>query len=379
MLSRLFMQLRPVHLARTQEEREALYRFRYRVYVEELRREIGGVDHERRIVHDAEDDRPYTHHLYAGSLRDIEGVVRLRVWDPGQMPAEMAAKLAMHRFGAAQARLRTSEIGRFMIDPRRRGAWVLPSMARKSYEFLVGDCQADVSFCYCRPGLVDYYRRLGARPYGAELVDEPEGMEVPLVSVLSDHDYYRRVNSPMAHWVKKHFGPGRRAPVDARDFGHLFDDGEKTLVSDSRAVWAELSDVLDSTQDISGTFLDGLPRDVLHLLVAKGFAMDVPAGQLITREGHVERELYIVLSGAVEVLQDGRAIRRLGPGEVFGEIAFFRQEGKRSASVRALQTSRIVTLRRRWLDDLGRSKPAAAQAILLNLARTLAERAARPH
>src|SRR5690606_25167255 len=97
---------------------------------------------------------------------------------------------------------------RFMIDPRRRGALVLPSMARVTYEFLAGEANADLSFCTCRPGLVDYYRRLGARPSGAEPVEEPEGAAVPLVSVLSDHDHYRRVGSPMAHWVKKHFGRG---------------------------------------------------------------------------------------------------------------------------------------------------------------------------
>ena len=61
---------------------------------------------------------------------------------------------------------------------------------------------------------------------------------------------------------------------------------------------------------------------------------------------------------------------------MFGEIAFFRREGRRSASVRALEPSRIATLRRSWLDDLGHKNPAAAQAILFNLARVLAERTA---
>ena len=107
-----------------------------------------------------------------------------------------------------------------------------------------------------------------------------------------------------------------------------------------------------------------------------GFIMDVPEGKLITREGHTERELYVVLSGAVEVVRGGTTIARLGSGEVFGEMAFFRYEGKRWASVRATRHSRIVTLRRKWMDDLARSNPEGARAILFNLARVLAERAA---
>ena len=89
----------------------------------------------------------------------------------------------------------------------------------------------------------------------------------------------------------------------------------------------------------------------------------------------MERELYVVLKGEVEVFRGDAPIARLGPGEVFGEMAFFRYEGKRSASVRAVTPSRIVTLRRKWIDDLARSNPEGARAILFNLARVLAERA----
>ncbi len=375
MLGQLFMRLKAVHRAATQEEREAVYRFRYRVYVEELHRELGGVDHERRMVRDSEDDQPYTHHFYVGSLDAIEGVVRVRVWGPGEMPEAFAKKLSMHLFGPAQARLRTSEIGRFMIDPRRRGSLVLPSMARHTYEFLAGEAKVDLSFCYSRPGMVDYYRRLGSRPYGADLFEESEGMEVPLVSVLSDHAYYRQVGSPMAPWIKKYFGPGKRAQVDTRDFAHLFDDDVQRVITDRRTVWSEFSTALHAAPS-EGKFLDGIPEDTLRRLMKSGCILDVPEGKLITREGHKERELYIVLSGQVEVFRGDQVIATLGSGEVFGEMAFFRYEGTRWASVRATRASRIVALRRKWIDDLGRSDPNGARAILFNLARVLAERAA---
>lgn len=376
----LLTRLKRVQRATTEAERMAVYRFRYRVYVEELQREIGGVDHAKRLVRDAEDEQPYSHHFYAGPPDRIEGVMRLRVWGPGEMPPGIADKLSLARFGPAQERLRTCELGRFMIDPRSRGSLVLLAMARRTYEFLAGESRVDVSFCTCRPGLVNYYRRLGGRPYGAPLVDEPEGMEVPLASVLSDRDHFRRAGSPMAAWVGRYFGPGRRPPVDTRDFDHLFQDGEKGLVVERGAVLSALQAALRASAEDAparaGNFLDGLPPQALQLLAARGVVMEVPQGQLITREGHVERELYIVLSGAVEVLRGEHVLRRLGRGDVFGEIAFFRLEGARSASVRAAAPSRIATLRRSWLDDLGRRNPAAAQAVLFNLARVMADRAA---
>lgn len=380
MLARFLSGLRPVHIARTKEEREAIYRFRYRIYAEELQREIGGVDHANRRICDDEDERSHSHHFYVGTPDDIQGAVRLRAWDAGAMPQEMAEKLSLHRFGAAQAWLRTSEIGRFMIDPKRRGSsLLLLAMARFTYEFLAGECLTDVSFCTCRPGLVNYYRRLGTRPYGADLVDEPEGMEVPLVSVLSDYHYYRRMKSPMTPWVKHHFRSGRRAEVDTRDFAHLFDASAQNIITDRDAVWLALSPALhEDGAAPDGSFLRGLPEPTLRRLMSNGFLLDVPAGRLITREGHIERELYVVLSGEVEVFRGDHVIARLGCGEVFGEMAFFHEDGKRSASVRALRDCRIVTLRRKWVDDLTRSDPAGAAAIMFNLARVLARRAEQP-
>ena len=45
-----------VHEARTPEEREAVYAFRYTLYVEELGRELGGADHVHGVVRDDEDE-----------------------------------------------------------------------------------------------------------------------------------------------------------------------------------------------------------------------------------------------------------------------------------------------------------------------------------
>ena len=65
--------------AASAEERHAIYSFRYRVYVEELGRELGGVDHSRRILTDEGDEEAGAVHFYTGSLEDITGVARLRV------------------------------------------------------------------------------------------------------------------------------------------------------------------------------------------------------------------------------------------------------------------------------------------------------------
>jgi tRNA A-37 threonylcarbamoyl transferase component Bud32 len=65
----------------------------------------------------------------------------------------------------------------------------------------------------------------------------------------------------------------------------------------------------------------------------------IAAGELIVREGERGDRAYIVESGECEVFRAGvdgeRAIRRIGPGEVIGELALF-TAGPRTASIRAL-------------------------------------------
>ena len=375
MLTSLLKRLETVTMATTGDEREAIYRFRYGVYVEELRRSIGGVDHARRFVCDDEDEAATAVHLYAGPVNDIKGVVRLRIWEPGQVPEDDRQALSLDLFANIE-RYRTCEVGRFMIHPKVRGKLILPAMAYAAYDLLIGRRMVDLAFCYCRPGLVGYYRKLGARPYGGRLVDAPEGMEVPLVGVVSDRAYYKKMGSPLLPMVKKYFGPGKRTLVDATPFQHLFDEGAQRIETNVDKVWAEIQDHLMFNDEQRKGFLERLPERVQKQLAKNGFIMDVPAGGLLTRQGHAEREMFFVLSGSLEVYLDDRRLGLMGPGDLFGEVAFFRESGVRTASVKALNNARVLSIRRKFVDDVGRDDPEAARTILFHLGAVLAERLA---
>ncbi|MBM3466201.1 MAG: hypothetical protein FJX76_29290 [Armatimonadetes bacterium] len=57
MFSEWLTGLAPVHRAESPAEREAIYRFRYDVYVAELGKAMPHADHERRTVRDPEDEQ----------------------------------------------------------------------------------------------------------------------------------------------------------------------------------------------------------------------------------------------------------------------------------------------------------------------------------
>ncbi len=65
------------------------------------------------------------------------------------------------------------------------------------------------------------------------------------------------------------------------------------------------------------------------------------AGQTVFAVGDAADRLYFVVTGTVELPEVGR---RLGPGQMFGEIAFFAPDGQRSSSARCLTNCQLMSI-----------------------------------
>ena len=95
----------------------------------------------------------------------------------------------------------------------------------------------------------------------------------------------------------------------------------------------------------------------LSLAIMRGGSPPAPAkvkaGTTIMAEGEAADDIVLVLDGMVEVEAGGTVLATLGPGAVLGERASLEQ-GRRTATVRALTDGRIVSYRAADLppDDL---------------------------
>lgn len=99
----------------------------------------------------------------------------------------------------------------------------------------------------------------------------------------------------------------------------------------------------------------------------------VRAGELVARQGETGHELYIILEGDFQVfvrqeqLDFEKVLRRLGPGNYFGEIALL-SGGPRTTSVRAVTDAKIAALHQVALEDLIRRSPPLALALCKGMA-----------
>jgi CRP-like cAMP-binding protein len=108
----------------------------------------------------------------------------------------------------------------------------------------------------------------------------------------------------------------------------------------------------------------------LGILAANVTQVSVPAGKVLATEGDLGREFFVLLSGNVEASRGGVAIRDLGPGSFFGEMALLDRQ-PRTATVTATEPSELLVLTTRAFVSVIDTMPSVDRKMLTVLAERL--------
>jgi CRP/FNR family transcriptional regulator, cyclic AMP receptor protein len=97
---------------------------------------------------------------------------------------------------------------------------------------------------------------------------------------------------------------------------------------------------------------------------------DVPAGAVILEDGESGAEMFGIMEGEVEVrLPDGQ-VRRLGPDDIFGEMAIV-DSSPRSGTVVAVTDTKLAVINRNTFLFLVQETPMFALQVMSTLAERL--------
>ena len=99
--------------------------------------------------------------------------------------------------------------------------------------------------------------------------------------------------------------------------------------------------------------------------------IDLPAGKTLMEQGASGHEFFVLLEGSAEVTKDGKAIRTLGEGDFFGEIALI-SRSPRTATVRTTSPLRALVIRAQEFRALLDHSPRIQIRVLEALADRLA-------
>ena len=115
-----------------------------------------------------------------------------------------------------------------------------------------------------------------------------------------------------------------------------------------------------------------LSRQELGELAKVTEDLEVEEGKTLTREGDLGREFFVIVDGEVSVTQDGNEIRRLGPGDFFGEIALIYDNARRTATVTAASPLRFFVLTRQSFRSLLEHQTEIEEKVMAALEERLA-------
>jgi len=100
---------------------------------------------------------------------------------------------------------------------------------------------------------------------------------------------------------------------------------------------------MDASRLRGVSLFDGLSDSELARCAAWFEDEQVPAGTRLVNEGDFSYRFFVVLDGDIEVRHELDEVRRLGPGDYFGELGLLTGD-RRSAKVVALARSDVATI-----------------------------------
>jgi CRP-like cAMP-binding protein len=120
------------------------------------------------------------------------------------------------------------------------------------------------------------------------------------------------------------------------------------------------------------------PDKQLQFIASRVEELDLPKGTVLCREGQSGGDFFVLLSGTAEVSAGGRALKTLGAGDFFGEIALL-DNGPRSATVTVGEPARALVLGPSQFRDVLHQNAEIAIALLTAVVQRLRAGSQLPH
>jgi hypothetical protein len=354
-----------VFRAQSEQDREQLFQFRYGVYVQEMGRYRQTADHRGRRLIEPED----AHSVLYGAREDgqVVGTSRLTLGADGFSPRQID-QYGLGPF-LAEVPARLMAIGeRLMVAPHLRG-WAVASQLRELAREDVETGGVRLVFGNCEPHLLSMNLSAGGRTYAEHNINSEEaGYLIPLMFLDGDTD-------GLAAAIGSLDGDGHpRLPRCIEAALARGDTVRSASVMAPGEYWAHIQGALERLEEEELHAFAGLDPSERKECISRSNIIECAPGDRVLMQGGSSQNLFLVLDGTLEVRHRGRLVNVLGPGDVFGEMAFLLELPRQSDVYAATPGVRILSLSDGTLRKLMAEEPSLAAKLLLNISRMLCGR-----
>ena len=353
-----------VGLAETDEQKEAVYRFRYSVYVEEMGRYQGSADHAGRRLVEPEDDESWIFSARADD-GEVVGTVRLS-WGGNGFTERQIEEYRLDPFLVELPPEHIAVGERLMVKPELRGTGLVEEVAKCSNDTgLAHDVR--IQFGACEPHLLSLYLGDGLRTYSATNINTPEaGYLIPLVAFPRGSEALRGVGvltapDGMPDCVERILNSGGGAVMSP-----LMTSADDYVLH-LRAAMHEIE-----AQNISA--FHAFTDEEVERCLGRSNVIECASGDRVLKKGGVARNIFVVLDGTLEARDAEQVVGVIRTGEVFGEMAFLLERPRTLDVYAASDSARVLSLSEHTIRAMVAEDPAVAAKLLFNISRMLCVR-----
>ncbi|HML34607.1 MULTISPECIES: cyclic nucleotide-binding domain-containing protein [Sporomusa] len=361
-------------VAKTLEEKEEIYHFRYQIYVEEMSRHFAEVDYDNQHIYDEMDDWAVL--LYAKIGSEIIATYRINIGAMADFPQKVIEFLTLDTFNNSINEHGAHKIAyatKVMVAPAHRGSPALYRLTAKCYELC---CHEQVQFLFGISNfhLLRLYEQLGFRRYCKNFFYPGHGLAAPLIMLIDDAEHLRKVRSPIFRIARKRQSLNTKA---VEWFDTTF-TGNSSIINSQLTTeeefWNILCKRLHGLPSAGITLLQDLSEtEAKKLLHNCGILVQCAPDDIITFQGDVSYTYNILISGRLKSLTFRRPSKEYStPGQHFGANGLTEQN-THTESIVVTNSAEILVLSGTAFQKFYRSHPEIAHKIVKSIINTKKE------
>ena len=330
-LAHYFKRIYKVNFATTKEEKEAIYRSRYKIYVEERNRHNHKyADHQKRWIKDPDDELKTTILAYIQREGNVIASIRIRNWKSNSIPSSVASHYGISSFTKITS-LKLCDISYLAVVNEYRGSLAMLAIATAAGSAAIRQFNADAVLVSCSPGLVKHYSRFGFRNIGDKGI-HTDVFLLPMYFIINDIQYARQNNAFIY--------PTLRGLIKGKELNPLVSDQyfkrKKQILFYSDEVYWEIKRLSSISKELK--WLKNMPDEELEYFSKRTFIISAQKGIQLTTRGVQEREAFFVLDGKLSSKNDQYTYSK---GDIIGYP--FSTIGRKH-SISASSSSRLIVI-----------------------------------
>jgi len=353
-----------VGLAETDEQKEAVYRFRYSVYVEELGRYQGSADHAGRRLVEPEDDQSWIFHARADD-GEVVGTARLS-WGGNGFSERQVEEYRLDPFLVELPPEHIALGERMMVKPDLRGTGLVEEVLSCAHDTALAH-DVRIQFGACEPHLLSLYLGDGRRTYSTKNINTPEaGYLIPLVAFPQGAEALRGVGA--------HTGPDAMPDCVERILNSGGGAVMSPLMTSAEDYVLHLRAAMHEIEAQNISAFHAFTDEEVERCLARSNVIECTGGDRVLKKGGAARNIFVVLDGTLEARDGEQVVGVIRTGEVFGEMAFLLERPRTLDVYAASDSARVLSLSEHTLRAMVAEDPAVAAKLLFNISRMLCVR-----